>query len=30
MDSKNFSKMYQEVVKNLTDQAKKPGSPAEK
>ena len=30
MDPKNFSKIYQEVVKNLTDQAKKPGSPAEK
>jgi len=30
MDPKNFSKIYQEVVKNLTDQAKKPGGPAEK
>jgi len=30
MDTKNFSMMYQEVVKNLTNQAKKPGDPAEK
>jgi hypothetical protein len=30
MDPKNFSKIYQEVVKNLTDQAKKPGGSAEK
>ena len=30
MDTKNFSKMYQEVVKNLTDQAKKPEGPPEK
>lgn len=30
MDHKNFSKMYQEVVKKLTDQTKTPGTPAEK
>jgi len=30
MDTKNFSMMYQEVVKNLTNQAKKPGDPVEK
>ncbi|MGA2822378.1 MAG: DUF4296 domain-containing protein [Bacteroidales bacterium] len=30
MDPENFSKMYQEVVKNLTDQTKKPGGTAEK
>ena len=30
MDNKNFSMMYQEVVKNLTNQAKKPGDPADK
>jgi hypothetical protein len=29
-DPENFSKMYEEVVKNLTDKAKKPGKPEKK
>ncbi|HZX63149.1 MAG TPA: DUF4296 domain-containing protein [Bacteroidales bacterium] len=30
MDPENFSKMYEEVVKNLTDKANKPGEPGKK